>query len=113
MLNSVKEITKPNYTDKKVLEKYSSLFTLSDMEIFIFPELYYPLVLANIMSPIIWEWRKDSWFKDLEKIALKNKIISNNLFFITSLSHCFVAPSKSFCLIFFWRFPVLYFSLCS
>jgi hypothetical protein len=38
---------------KKELEKYSSAFTLSDMEIFIFPELFYPLVLANIMSPVM------------------------------------------------------------
>jgi hypothetical protein len=74
MLNSIKEITKANYSDKKVLEKHSSLFTLSDMEIFIFPELYYPLVLANIMSPIIWEWRKDSWFKDIEKKSFNYKI---------------------------------------
>ena len=35
------------------LEKYSSAFTLSDMEIFIFPELLYALVYANIMSPEI------------------------------------------------------------
>jgi hypothetical protein len=40
-------------SDRKELEKYSSAFTLSDMEIFIFPELFYPLVLADIMSPVI------------------------------------------------------------
>ena len=49
------------------IEKYSSAFTLSDMEIFVFPELMYALVLANIMSPIIWEWKKDPWFKGIEK----------------------------------------------
>jgi len=49
------------------LEKFSSAFTLSDMEIFIFPDLLYPLVLANIMSPITWEWRKNEWFKDIDK----------------------------------------------
>ncbi len=42
-----------DFSDRKTLEKYSSAFTLSDMEIFIFPELFYPLVLANIMSPIL------------------------------------------------------------
>ena len=47
-LNKIKPL---NNTDKKTLEKYSSVFTLSDMEIFIFPELFYPLVLADIMSP--------------------------------------------------------------
>jgi hypothetical protein len=49
------------------LEKYSSAFTLSDMEIFIFPDLLYALVLANIMSPVIWEWRRDPWFEGIEK----------------------------------------------
>ncbi len=48
------------------LEKYSSAITLSDMEIFVFPELMYSLVLANIMSPIIWQWRQLDCFKKLE-----------------------------------------------
>ena len=57
----------------KELEKFSSAFTLSDMEIFIFPELFYPLTLANIMSPIIWKWRDDPWFKDIEKKNFNSK----------------------------------------
>jgi hypothetical protein len=61
-------------SDKKSLEKYSSAFTLSDMEIFIFPELFYPLVLANIMSPIIWSWRDDPWFADIEKKSFSHKV---------------------------------------
>lgn len=52
--------------DEKQLEKYSSAITLSDMEIFVFPELMYSLVLANIMSPIIWQWRQKECFKKLE-----------------------------------------------
>ncbi|MBN1806762.1 MAG: hypothetical protein JW837_16055 [Sedimentisphaerales bacterium] len=48
------------------LEKYSSAITLSDMEIFVFPELMYSLVLANIMSPIIWKWRQEDCFKKLK-----------------------------------------------
>ncbi|MBN2269430.1 MAG: hypothetical protein JXN61_02385 [Sedimentisphaerales bacterium] len=48
------------------MEKYSSAMTLSDMEIFVFPELMYSLVLANIMSPVIWEWRELDCFKKLE-----------------------------------------------
>jgi hypothetical protein len=48
------------------LEKYSSAFTLADMEIFVFPELMYSLLLANIMSPIIWKWRDEDCFKKLE-----------------------------------------------
>ena len=47
------------------LEKYTSAITLSDMEVFVFPELMYSLVLANIMSPIIWKWRELDWFKKL------------------------------------------------
>jgi len=52
--------------DPKQLEKYSSAITLSDMEIFVFPELMYSLVLANIISPIIWQWRDADCFKRLE-----------------------------------------------
>ncbi|MCK5563783.1 MAG: hypothetical protein KAJ07_00935 [Planctomycetes bacterium] len=52
--------------NKDQLEKYSSAITLSDMEIFVFPELMYSVVLANIMSPIIWKWREAECFKRLE-----------------------------------------------
>ncbi len=48
------------------LEKYSSAVTLSDMEVFVFPELFYALILANIMSPLIWKWRDEDCFKKLE-----------------------------------------------
>ncbi|MEI8224927.1 MAG: hypothetical protein WCG82_03280, partial [Bacteroidota bacterium] len=62
-----------DFSDKKELEKYSSAFTLSDMEIFIFPDLFYPLILADIMSPQLWTWRDDPWFKDIEKKSFTNK----------------------------------------
>jgi hypothetical protein len=52
--------------NQEQLEKYTSAITLSDMEIFVFPELMYSLVLANIMSPIIWRWRQEDCFKKLE-----------------------------------------------
>jgi hypothetical protein len=52
--------------DVKDIEKYSSAYTLSDMEIFVFPELMYSLVLANIMSPAIWKWRELESFRKLE-----------------------------------------------
>jgi hypothetical protein len=75
------------FSNKKTLEKYSSAFTLSDMEIFIFPELFYPLVLANILSPVIWKWRDDPWFKNIEKKGftykvnrIKQYIIQNYIF---------------------------------
>ncbi len=60
--------------DKKELEKLSSAITLSDMEIFVFPELMYALLLANIMSPVIWEWRKDPWFKKIDKMSPYKKV---------------------------------------
>jgi hypothetical protein len=59
----------------KDIEKYSSAVTLSDMEIFIFPEVLYSLLLANIMSPIIWEWKKDRWFKDIDNLNPYRKIL--------------------------------------
>ena len=49
------------------LERASSAVTLSDMEIFIFPELMYSLLLANLLSPVIWRWRDDPWFADIRK----------------------------------------------
>lgn len=59
---------------KRELEKLSSAFTLSDMEIFIFPELFFPLVLANILSPQLWAWREDPWFKGLEKKSFNYRL---------------------------------------
>ncbi|MCF7849504.1 MAG: hypothetical protein K9M45_11700 [Kiritimatiellales bacterium] len=56
------------------LEKYSSAISLSDMEIFVFPELLYSLVLANIMSPRIWEWKNHDWFRKLDKMSPYKKI---------------------------------------
>ncbi len=63
----------PDFTNERVMEKYSSAFTLSDMEIFVFPELFYPLVLSNIMSPIIWQWREDPWFADISQKSFTYK----------------------------------------
>ena len=39
------------------------------MEVFVFPELIYSLVLANIMSPVIWQWLQYDCF---EKLKTKN-----------------------------------------
>jgi len=61
--------------NKEMLEKYSSAITLSDMEIFIFPEIMYSVVLSNIMSDIIWEWKKDPWFKNIDKMNSYRKIL--------------------------------------
>jgi hypothetical protein len=52
-------------TRDALLKKRSAAVTLSDMEIFIFPELMYSLVLANLMSPRIWAWRDNPWFDGL------------------------------------------------
>jgi hypothetical protein len=55
-------------------ERKSSAVTLSDMEVFIFPELIYALVLANIMSPVIWRWREDPWFSGLDRMKPYRRI---------------------------------------
>jgi len=65
--------TFPDIPDDQ-LEKYSSAISLSDMEIFVFPELLYSLVLANIMSPRIWEWKNHDWFRKLDKMKPYKKI---------------------------------------
>jgi len=56
------------------LEMRSSAVTLSDMEVFIFPELMYSLFLANLMSPRIWRWREDPWFAGIEKMKPYRRI---------------------------------------
>ncbi|NQT91644.1 MAG: hypothetical protein HQ559_02700 [Lentisphaerae bacterium] len=60
--------------DQKELQRKSSAVTLSDMEMFIFPELIYSLVLANIMSPRIWRWRDDPWFAGIERMKPYRRI---------------------------------------
>lgn len=50
------------------LECRSAAASLSDMELFVFPELIYALTLANIMSPRIWAWREDPWFDGIERM---------------------------------------------
>ena len=57
------------------LEEISSAYTLSDMEIFVFPSLLYPLVLANLMSPAIWKWRDDPWFANFPKLTPYRRIL--------------------------------------
>jgi len=59
---------------KDELEKYSSAITLSDMEIFVFPELLYALLLANIMSPRVWAWLDDPWFAKIDTMSPSKKI---------------------------------------
>ncbi|MFO1490136.1 MAG: hypothetical protein U1F77_13300 [Kiritimatiellia bacterium] len=57
------------------LELYSSASSLSDMEIFVFPDLLYSLVLANIMSPRVWQWRADPWFAKMEKLSPYRRVL--------------------------------------
>ena len=52
----------------------SSAVTLSDMEMFVFPELMYSLVLANIMSPRLWRWREDPWFEGIRRMRLYRRL---------------------------------------
>ena len=57
------------------LEKYSSAVSLSDMEIFVFPELLNALVLANILSPKIWTWRDDPWFAKIDRMTPYRRVL--------------------------------------
>jgi hypothetical protein len=52
------------------------------MEIFVFPELMYSLVLANIMSPIIWQWRNLDCFKKLQGKSSHRKLMRLKQFII-------------------------------
>lgn len=61
--------------NRQELERKSSAMTLSDMEIFVFPELIYSLLLANLMSPRIWRWRADPWFAGLETMKPYRRIV--------------------------------------
>jgi len=61
--------------DPKSLEKYSSAVTLSDMEVFIFPDLLFSLVLANMMSPKLWGWLADPWFDKRDKLNEYRRIL--------------------------------------
>ena len=76
-----------DFSDRRTLEMYSSAYTLSDMEVFVFPQLLYPLVIANIMSPAIWKWRDDPWFEGIDGKSfnykanrIKQYIIQNYIF---------------------------------
>ena len=64
------------------LEKYSSAMTLSDMEIFMFPELLYALTLANILSPRLWKWRHHEWFAKFDKMTPYRRILRLKQFVI-------------------------------
>jgi hypothetical protein len=64
----------PSDIDRRDLERKSSAVTLSDMEVFIFPELIYGLVLANLMSPRLWRWREDPWFENVESMTPYRRI---------------------------------------
>ncbi|MBI2438205.1 MAG: hypothetical protein HYV36_05260, partial [Lentisphaerae bacterium] len=48
---------------------------LADMEIFVFPELLYSLLLANLMSPCLWRWRAEAWFAGLKTMTPYRRIV--------------------------------------
>lgn len=55
-------------------QKLTSAVTLSDMEIFIFPELMIAGALADLMSPIIWQWKYDDFFNNIESLSEYKRI---------------------------------------
>jgi len=56
------------------------------MEMFIFPELMYALVLANIMSPAIWKWREHPWFEKMLSLNSYRKIHRSKQFIMDHYS---------------------------
>lgn len=52
------------------------------MEIFVFPELIYSLVLANIMSPRVWAWRDHEWFARIDRLTPYRRIMRLKQFII-------------------------------
>jgi hypothetical protein len=63
-----RNIPAPSAAGPARLEMYSSAYTLSDMEVFVFPQLLYALMLANVMSARLWAWRSDPWFAGIETL---------------------------------------------
>lgn len=55
-------------------EEKSAAATLSDMEIFIFPDLMYSLVLANVLSPRLWRWHDLEWFDGIREMRPKKRL---------------------------------------
>ena len=55
-------------------EAKSAAVTLSDMEIFVFPELMYSLVLANILSPRLWTWKDFRTFEGVREMRPKKRL---------------------------------------
>ncbi len=68
------------------LEKYSSAITLSDMEVFIFPELLFALVLANIMSPALWKWKTLPWFSGMDSLNQYRRLLRTKQYIIDRFS---------------------------
>ncbi len=62
-------------TIRREFDRRSCAVTLSDMEVFLFPELMYSLLLANIMSPRIWKWREDPWFDGFDEMKPYRRIV--------------------------------------
>lgn len=63
-----------NENDPESVELYSCAATLSDMEVFIFPQLMYSLFLANLMSKKLWDWKLDPWFSKMNKMNAPRRI---------------------------------------
>lgn len=55
-------------------EEKSAAATLSDMEIFVFPELMQALLLADILSPRLWAWRELPHFAGIRAMRPKRRL---------------------------------------
>ena len=69
-------------TTERHEEMLTSAVTLSDMEIFIFPELLIAGALANLMSPLIWEWKRHPHFQNMDALTPYQRILRVKQFII-------------------------------
>lgn len=72
---TISSLSVPTISGPARLEMYSSAYTLSDMEIFVFPQLLYALMLANLMSERLWAWREDPWFRGIESLPPEKRVM--------------------------------------
>lgn len=83
MVANIKELIRELDSDElKNLDRYSSATTLTVIELEIYPELIQAQLLANLMSPSLWEWKEKLPKKTGSPIrrkveAIKQYIIQN------------------------------------
>ncbi len=57
------------------LELRSAAYTLTDLEVAVFPSLLPALLIANVLSPVVWRWRDDPWFAGIEALSPYRRVL--------------------------------------